>query len=93
MDGRTVDQLGSARSCIGACRPKTPHCSDHSIAGSIKGLMQKPRSKRPSIAASARPTRSLKGDLAHVEEPRWPDALSLVAALNLYSPDPPPPGL
>ena len=54
VDGRTVDQLGSARSCIGACRPKTPHCSDHSIAGSIKGLMQKPRSRRPSIAASAR---------------------------------------
>ena len=54
---------------FGACRPKTPHCSDHSIAGSIKG------------------------DLAHVEEPRWPDTLSLVAALNFYSPDPPPPGL
>ena len=55
--------------------------------------MQRPRSRRPSIAASARPTRSLKGDLAHVEEPRWPDTLSLVAALNFYSPDPPPPGL
>jgi hypothetical protein len=50
-------------------------------------------SSRVAAPASARPTRSLKGDLAHVEEPRWPDTLSLVAALNFYSPDPPPPGL
>jgi hypothetical protein len=55
--------------------------------------MQKPRSRRPSIAASARPTRSLKGDLAHVEEPTGLTQCSLGAALNFYTRDPPPPGL
>jgi len=49
--------------------------------------------QQPSIAASARPTRSLKGDLAHVEEPTGLTQCSLGAALNFYTPDPPPPGL